>query len=107
MRHIGSDRDAAEAFGENSELHLWTRETLRHTAGAPVTLTPVDDAAVTAAVRIADLRWPSPGPGLHSLELSYDPRCSPVLQCSINAARVPLEQGPDGWWRPRRTERGG
>lgn len=105
MRHIGSEQDAAEAFGEGSELHLWAREFLRRTQGGPVVITRAGDA--TATVRVADLAFPSPTSGLHALELSYDPQRFPVLQCSINAARVPLEQGADGWWRPRRTERGG
>jgi hypothetical protein len=101
---IGTEQDAAEAFGDGSGLHLWAREFLRHTQGGPVILRPADDAAVTAAVRIADLRWPAPGPALHAVILSYEPQRSPVLQCSIDGAQVPLEQGADGWWRPRRTE---
>lgn len=105
MRRIGSERDAAEVFGERSELHLWAREVLRRTQDGPVVIARAGDA--TATVRVADLPFPPPTSGLHALELSYDPQRFPVLQCSINAAQVPLEQGADGWWRPRRTEGGG
>ena len=115
-RYIGTEQDAIEAFGENSEMHLWVREWLRQPAPPPVTLTradgfPAASAAVSAAltaldqaVRVAALRWPSPLTDLHALALSYDPQGSPPLRCTIDGEPVPLERGADGVWRPRRTE---
>lgn len=38
VRCIGTERDAIEAFGYRSELHLWAREFLQRPQGAPVTL---------------------------------------------------------------------
>ncbi len=40
MRPISTERDAAEAFGEGSELYLWAREFVRPPPGAAVRPTP-------------------------------------------------------------------
>ena len=39
-RSIGTERDAAEAFGEGSDFYLWAREFVRPPAGAPVKARP-------------------------------------------------------------------
>lgn len=104
-RCIGTEQDAIEAFGEGSDLHLWAREFLRQPRSCPVTLTPADDAAATAAVRIAGLRLAGPGPALHALSLEYDPQRSPQLRCTVDGKRIPLEQTSDGWWRPKLPRR--
>lgn len=102
-RYIGTEQDAAEAFGEGSELYHWAVEFVRRPPSGPVTLTPANDAAAAAPLRIADLFTP----GWHTLELSYDPQRSSVLRCAIDGEPVPLERGADGFWRPRRTGRDG
>jgi hypothetical protein len=113
MRWIATERDAAEAWGEESEMHLWAREWLRPAPSGPVTHTRGDELAAWSgpmdrAVRIANLLWPARElAGLHALEVSYDPQRSPVLRCAIDGEAVPLEQGADGIWRPRRTGGGG
>lgn len=125
-RCIGSERDAAEAFGEGSDLHLWAREFLARPAGAPLGLersAPTGAAAAPArapfeivdldgggalvphfsTIKVEQLGWPEPRhEGWVRVELDCDPRRDPPLVCTIDGRETPLEEVEPGVWRPVR-----
>jgi hypothetical protein len=115
-RLIATERDAAEAWGAGSDMHLWAREWLARPPGAPLVLTP---AAGLAA-------WPELGPqpiplallalqgdgipalGIelapdgvwHRVQLEHDRHREPPLRCTVDGEETPLEQVRPGVWRP-------
>lgn len=102
-RCIATEQDAIEAWGVESEMHLWAREWLRRPPSPPVILTRADGApARFEDVSLGGIGWPEPAGAWLELKLICDPQRSPPLECRIDGKAVELERSADGTWRPRR-----